>query len=350
LLWAIDGSSWPRPAAETSPQRTCVRVVQSGTPQSRIVGGWEYQWLMAVPEAQGSWVLPLAVGRRHPTAGTPTELAIRQVRQGLRARPAGAPRPVVVLDSHYDVPQLVQANLAVDWLARLAKNRKFYRAPRPARGWGRPPMHGPVFRLADPATQGAPDAEQSWRDPDYGQVTLHRWDRLHTQAAPAVSLTVVRVTVARLPRRATAPAPLWLVWHGPRCPDDLRHLWWWYQRRFAIEHGFRFLKQALGWTVPRLRQPERADRWSWLLALVLWQLWLARAVVDDARLPWEQALPVARRSPGRVRRAMGAVLAGLGTRAPPPQPRGKAPGRQVGQCPPPQRRHPIHRRRPKPAR
>ena len=241
-LWAIDGSSWPRPAAETSPQRTCVRVVQSGTPQSRIVGGGDYQWLMAVPEAQGRWVLPLAVGRRHPTAGTPTELAIGQVRQGLGARPAGASRPVVVLDSHYDVPQLVQANLAVDWLARLAKNRKFYRAPRPASGCGRPPIHGPIFRLADPATQGAPDAEQTWCDPDYGEVTLSRWDELHTQAVPTVRLTVVRVTVERLPRRATAPAPLWLVWHGTRCPDDLRHLWWWYQRRFAIEHGFRFLR------------------------------------------------------------------------------------------------------------
>jgi hypothetical protein len=347
-VWAIDGSSWPRPEAETSLQRTCVRVVQPGTPQSRITGGWEYQWLMVIPETQGSWVLPLAVGRRHPTAGTPTDLAIRQVRQAVAARPAGAPRPVVVLDSHYDVVQLAPTQLPVDWLARLAKNRRFYREPPPYPGRGCPAKHGPVFRLADPTTHGVPDVVQRWDDAEYGAVTLRRWDALHTQPAPQVRVTVVCISVAHLPRRATAPAPLWLVWHGQRCPADLRQLWGWYQRRFAIEHGFRFLKQSLGWTVPRLRRPARADRWSWLLALVLWQLWLGRALVTDARLPWERPRPPAHLSPGRVRRAMGAVLATLGTRAPPPQPRGIAPGRHVGDTVGPSKRYPIHRRTPKP--
>jgi len=348
-LWAIDGSSWPRPEAVTSSQRTCVRVVQAGTPQSRITGGWEYQWLMAIPEAQGSWVLPLAVGRRHPRAGTPTDLAIRQVRQAVAVLPSDAARPVVVLDSHYDVAQLGQAELPVDWLARLASNRRFFREPPPYAGNGRPPKHGAIFRCADPRTQGAPDVVQTWDDADYGPVTLSRWDQLHTQPVPQVRVTVVRISVAHLPRRTTPPAPLWLVWHGVAGPADLRQLWDWYRRRFAIEHGFRFLKQTLGWTVPRLRHPARADRWSWLLALVLWQLWLGRALVQDTRLPWERPRLPEQLSPGRVRRAMGAVLATLGTRAPPPQPRGNAPGRRFGECPGPSKRHPIHRRTPKPA-
>src|SRR5262245_54870293 len=62
LLWALDGSLWPRPEAKTSPERTWGRFVTGGTPESGIVGGWEYQWLAAIPEASGSWVLPLAVG------------------------------------------------------------------------------------------------------------------------------------------------------------------------------------------------------------------------------------------------------------------------------------------------
>jgi hypothetical protein len=113
-VWAIDGSVWCRPDAATSAERTYERAVQRGQPQSWIVAGWEYQWLMAIPEMQGGWALPLCVARRSPTAGPPTDLAIAQVRSVVQAAVPDAPRPVVVLDSHYDLPQLVQAQLAVD--------------------------------------------------------------------------------------------------------------------------------------------------------------------------------------------------------------------------------------------
>ncbi|MGX1474959.1 UNVERIFIED_CONTAM: hypothetical protein RKD50_003767 [Streptomyces canus] len=35
-------------------------------------------------------------------------------------------------------------------------------------------------------------------------------------------------------------------------------------RRFDLEHTFRLFKQTLGWTRPRLRSSEAADRWTWL--------------------------------------------------------------------------------------
>ena len=122
--------------------------------------------------------------------------------------------------------------------------------------------------------------------------------------------------------------------------------WRWYGLRFTAEHGFRFLKQALGWTTVRPRDPAAADRWSWLLALGLWELWVARPLLADQRLPWERPLPPARLTPGRVRRAVPGLLAQVGTPARPPTPRGKAPGRSPGQCPGPRRRYPVARRRP----
>jgi hypothetical protein len=70
-LWAIDGTTWPRPAAKTSPQRTFCRFVTSGQPQEGIVPGWEYQVLAAIPEDQGGWALPLDLARRGPETGTP---------------------------------------------------------------------------------------------------------------------------------------------------------------------------------------------------------------------------------------------------------------------------------------
>lgn len=346
LLWVIDGSSWPRPAAKTSPGRTHCRVVHAGQPQSGIVPGWEYQWLAAIPEAQGSWVLPLEVRRRGPNAGTPTDLAITQLKAVLRTRPAGAPRPVVLLDSQYDIPQLIAAKLPVDVLARLAANRRFFRAPPAYAGIGRPRKHGAVFRCAEPATQHDPDQLQRWDDADHGQVSIACWRDLHPQAHPDLSVTVVRITVDRLPRRTTPPAPWWLVWQGDALPTDLAVLWHWYRRRFAIEHGFRFLKQDLGWTVPRLRTPHQADRWSWLLVLVVWQLWLARSRISEARLPWERATTASDRSPGRVRRGMDRLLATLPVLAPAPRPRGKSPGRATADRPGPRIRHPVHKRAP----
>ena len=117
----IDGSIWPRPSAGTSPARTCCHRVATGFPQDGIVPGWESQWLVAVPEPNGSWVLPLEVTRRSPASGSPTELALDQVHDVLAVRLAAAPRPPVVLDAGYDPVQLAQSKERerVDFLLRM---------------------------------------------------------------------------------------------------------------------------------------------------------------------------------------------------------------------------------------
>ncbi len=333
-LWVIDGTRWPRPAATCSPERTLGRFVTGGTPQSGIMAGWEYQWLVAIPEASGSWGLPLDVRRRAPCAGTATVLAIAQLQAVLPLCPPDALRPVLLLDSHYDVAALAKAELGVDVLARLRTTRRFYRRPGPYRGKGAPRKHGPIFRCADPTTHGEPDQREGYDDPTHGRVTIEVWERLHSPPAPTVELTVLRVSVERLPRRDTPPAPLWLVWQGAERPPEAQTLLVWYQRRFAVEHLFRFLKHDLGWTTIRPRLPHGADRWSWLLAAGLWQLWLARPLVADQRLPWEHP-PRERLSPGRVRRGMSGLFRTLGSPARPPQPRGKSPGRRPGHGPGP---------------
>ena len=47
-------------------------------------------------------------------------------------------------------------------------------------------------------------------------------------------------------------------------------------RRFTIDHWYRFLKQRLHWTVPKLSIPKQCERWSDLMPLMTWELWLAR--------------------------------------------------------------------------
>lgn len=358
-VWVGDGTVWPRPAAKTSPERTWGRRVTAGQPQDGVVPGWEYQWLVAVPEARGSWVLPLDVARRGPAAGTPTDLALAQLQRVLAHAPATAPWPVVAYDSSYDAVAFVRARqrpagaLRAEALVRLAAHRVFFRAPPPYAGTGRPRRHGAAFRLKDPATQGSPDRQTQWTDPERGTMTVAVWDGLHAQKAPDAPFRVVRVTLERLPRRDTAPQPLWLAWTGAQVPDDLTLFWTWYGRRFAVEHGFRFSKQHLGWTTVRPRDPAAADRWTWLLALAVWQLWLARPLVGACRLPWERPVApaaLAALPPGRVRRAFPGLLARLGTPAAAATPRGKSPGRRPGQRPAPHPRWAVVRRHPKPAK
>ena len=68
---------------------------------------------------------------------------------------------------------------------------------------------------------------------------------------------------------------------------DADRLWRAYLRRFDIAHTVRLLQQPLGWTCPKLRTPEAADRWTWLILAAYTQLRLARRLAADRRRPWE---------------------------------------------------------------
>jgi hypothetical protein len=352
-VWALDGTVWPRPAALTSPERTWVHRVAPGRPQEGVVPGWEYQWLIDVPAEGTSWVRPLDVSRRSPSSGTPTALAIAQLRSALACRPMTAPRPIATMDSNYEVLNLAQAvhdprePLGADLLVRLPKRRRFFRKAPPYSGKGAPRKHGAVFNLKKPETWGTADHSESLLDPERGRIQVDVWDEMHDQHDWDLSFPVVRVQAERLPKAGRRPDPLWLAWLAVEPLADVLDYWRIYKQRFTVEHGFRFLKNDLGWTAVRPMDPASADRWSHLLVIVLWQLWLARSLAQDIRLPWERPRPAEELSPGRVRRAVVRVLSRLGSPAREVRPRGKSPGRRPGEHPRPRARYPTHYRRKK---
>jgi len=61
-------------------------------------------------------------------------------------------------------------------------------------------------------------------------------------------------------------------------------------RRFDIEHTFRLLKQTLGWTAPRLRDPA-ADRWTWIAIAAHTQLRRHDLAPDDHPAPETASAP-----------------------------------------------------------
>jgi hypothetical protein len=98
-----------------------------------------------------------------------------------------------------------------------------------------------------------------------------------------------------------------------------------------LEHTFRFLKQTLGWTKPRLRTPQAADRWTWLIIAAHTQLRLTRGLAEDLRRPWEKRCTnPGRLTPARVRRGFRNLRPTTALPASAPKPSRPGPGRPTG--------------------
>jgi hypothetical protein len=107
-------------------------------------------------------------------------------------------------------------------------------------------------------------------------------------------------------------------------------LWQALLRRFDLEHTFRLFKQTLGWTRPKLRNPQATDRWTWLVIACHTQLRLARPPAEDLRRPWERPAPPGRLTPARVRRGFRNLRAKTPLPAGAPKPSKPGPRRPPG--------------------
>jgi hypothetical protein len=343
-VYAVDLSVWPRCDAEASPARGSYYHASRHSAGQPIVAGWAYQWLTQLSFTRDSWTAPLDIRRVHPRENANT-VAVAQIAGLASQLPTDGVTPLFVFDAGYDSAQVTRGleTLCVAVLVRLRADRCFYADPPPAvpspKG-GRPRIHGTKFACKDPATWPVPTTAHCTEDAQYGMVRVRSWAGLHPkqQARPdrgtrktreIVRGTVVLVEVSRLPARPYTPQVLWLWWAGPGVPD-LDLLWRAYVRRFDLEHTLRFCKQSLGWTTPRVRHPEQAARWPWLVVAAYTQLRLARPWVADRRRPWERPLDRGQLTPARVRRALSALLPMVGTPARAPKPCGRSPGRPSG--------------------
>jgi DDE superfamily endonuclease len=366
LSIALDVTPWPRPDAECSPQRLhCHRPCRcDGTRQT--IPGWPYQVAAALGGGPTSWTGVLDVVRLGPDDDA-TEVTAVQIRELLaRLREAGQwreddPPVLFVLDSGYDIVRLawLLRDEPVRLLGRIRSDRVMHHPAGRRKGptKGRGPRHGEVFRLADPATHTVPVQESTTVHDRFGAVTARCWGRLHPRLdrrgpwtghegeLPIVEGTLVHLKVEYLPGNRD-PKPLWL-WHS--VPDagahDVDRLWRIFLRRFDIEHTFRFWKQVLGMTRPRLRHPAQADRWVWLILAAYAQLCLARSLADDLRRPWEKPLTTDQLTPGRVRRGYPRIRRILGTPARTPKATRPGPGRPPGRITSPAPRHPVGKNR-----
>ncbi|MGP3957194.1 hypothetical protein ACTWPT_14430 [Nonomuraea sp. 3N208] len=125
--------------------------------------------------------------------------------------------------------------------------------------------------------------------------------------------------------------PVWL-WSSKTgaTSTDVDRCWQAFLRRFDLEHTYRFWKQTLGWTRPKVRAAQAADRWTWLLIIAHTQLRLGRQLTEDLRHPWEKPASLGQLTPARVRRGFRNLLPALAQPASAPKPSMAGPGRPSG--------------------
>jgi hypothetical protein len=362
IALGIDISHWLRPDANTSPERLFCHTYGRGKGQAQMIPGWPYSFVAVLEPGRTSWTALLDAARLRPEDDH-TDLAATQLRTVIHALITaghwheGDPEIWIIGDAGYDGPRLafLLADLPVQVLVRLRSDRvlAFPAPPRAPGTRGRSLRHGARFVFGDPATWPVPAHATTTDTTRYGTALAQSWDRLHpklTRAGawaghedplPILEGTVIRLQVQRLPGTGT-PKPLWL-WYSATATTaaGVDRLWQMFLRRFDLEHTFRFLKQTMGWTAPRLRSPEAADRWTWLMLAAHTQLRLARCLVEDVRRPWERTpQSPARLSPARVRRGFRRVRPAAGLPASAPKFSRPGPGRPTGSRN--SRRAPLH--------
>jgi hypothetical protein len=328
-VFSLDGTAWPHPQAKVTEDLQYVHSPTSAIDGGNIVIGHPHSVLAWVPEIGRSWAPPMSV-RRIPSQQTAVEMGTVQVKQLCDERREEMMHSfhLIAADGAYGNHRFLGPlkNEPCGIIARLRRDRVLYGIPGPYSGRGRPRVHGARFAFKEPETWWKADATVDLEDKRWGKVRLRRWDDLHALQDAKTPFSVILVECHL--GREKPQKPLWLAYQPPahQTPEEqsVVDLWRGYQHRWPVEPSIRFRKQYLYWTLPRFQRSQHCDRWTMLVSIAQWQLFLAREFVIDNPLPWQPAQEEL--TPERVQQGLGGLFQQISTPASPPKARGKSPG------------------------
>ncbi len=283
VLLGIDHTAWGRKEAKTLKDRTYEYQASSN---NSVTVGQGYSTIAWLPEKQGSWALPLR-HERITSYETPISKAawqLKQVSQQIKQK------VLVVLDSEYGNGSWVNqtGDIPVSKLMRIRSNCCLWSKPKSYSGIGRPKKHDKKFKVNDPTTWWSANEVVEVDDPKLGLLRISQWKDLHFRTSSSHDMSLIQVERLNPKSSGKKHRPLWLVWVGEQFLE-LKDVWCQYARRFGVDHWYRFAKQRLHWTLPSFSTAQQSERWSDLMPLMTWQLWLAKDLVAECHLPWQSS-------------------------------------------------------------
>ncbi len=316
VLLGIDHTAWRRRGAKTLQDRTYEHQASS---HNSVTVGQGYSTIAWLPEDQGSWTLPLR-HERITSYETPISKAVWQLKQVSKQLSS---KTLVVLDSEYGNGSWVNktGDIEVSKLMRIRSNCCLWSKPKGYSGKGRPKKHDKKFKVNDPTTWWNADETVEVNDSKLGKLKISQWKELHFRSSAAHDMSLIKVERLNPRSSSRKRRPLRLVWLGEQFLE-LKDIWSQYARRFGVDHWYRLAKQRLHWTLPNFSTTRQSDRWSNLMPLMSWQLWLAKDLVEEHHLPWQSSQK--NLTPGRVAQSLFSLLVEIGTPASSPKTRGKS--------------------------
>jgi len=348
-LWGLDETPRRRQYASTVEDRGYVHFPNPVRDNKPITIGFNYSILAHIDlEGPGTWAPPWGLDRT-PTSWTGVDIGLEQITR--LADSDSQHWHVIAADSRYGTPLYIAGLLQcpnVTGVTRLRARRNLYRRPPAYSGMGRPRKHGEVFKVHDESTWGDADERIGFTELDAHHqvvyIVIELWQGLHFYEAAHCSFPLLKVSTYTADGQPRFKRPLWLILSGRRqlSAEQARTV---YLRRPVSEHLNRFFKQRLLFEAAQMGSVEQDERWSKVVGLAYWNLYVNRDTIKRSVRPWERYKPAPPAdqpaTPSQARRDFARLLPELGTPARPPQPRGKSPGRAKGYHPQPRKRFPV---------
>ena len=360
-LFVIDCSNIGRVYARTLADRSMVNRPTAVKGQKPVTIGHSYSMAAVLPERDeldARWTIPLDI-ERVPTDSSAIKVALSQVDtiMGNDALEWHGQLNVLVLDSAYGVKgclEPLQQHPSLVTIARVRSNRVFYQLPvaDAYTGKGRPPWYGARFALNNsdtwhPAHEVCEFTEIGKNGPIH--VQIQAWSNMLMRGSKDHAMHQHPFTLIRVERRTAKGhrigTVMWLIVIGnQRDHIDLLEAYWAYRQRFDIEHSFRFLKRNLLLDAFQTPELDHEQDWLKLVMLAYVQLWAAQPISIEVPKPWETLKErelYSRIPPSKVQQDWYRIIRLVGTPAAELKPRGKSPGRQVGETQTPRVRKPV---------
>ena len=198
-----------------------------------VTVGQGYSTIAWIPEAQGSWALPL-LHERISSGSSP----ILQAASQLKLVCEQSVNPVLaVLDREYGNATwvLAQADIQADCLMRVRKNACLWSAPPAYSGRGRPRKHGSKNETQRPNHMGFKWIQR------LKLTNIQIWEKSESDngltyifiAPPGQKVNLILVERMKPMSNGQPFPPLWLAWVGERTLP-LETVWFKYLRRFGV--------------------------------------------------------------------------------------------------------------------